>query len=91
MTERTVPVEPTEEMLIAARDWSYKKYGKPIGTTHDDWKLMSPDDERDECEFCGSSGRICRAGWQPDCCTGECGRSWRDPDYERDLRMEGRP
>jgi len=26
-----VPVEPTEAMLIAARDWSYKKYGKPIG------------------------------------------------------------
>lgn len=34
--------EPTEAMLIAARDWSYKKYGKPIG---DDaaigcWKAM---------------------------------------------------
>jgi hypothetical protein len=25
------PVEPTEAMLVAARDWSYKKYGKPIG------------------------------------------------------------
>jgi hypothetical protein len=23
--------EPTEEMLNAARDWSYKKYGKPVG------------------------------------------------------------
>jgi hypothetical protein len=23
--------EPTEAMLIAARDWSYAKYGKPIG------------------------------------------------------------
>ncbi len=23
--------EPTEAMLIAARDWSYGKYGKPIG------------------------------------------------------------
>lgn len=22
---------PTDAMLIAARDWSYKKYGKPIG------------------------------------------------------------
>lgn len=22
---------PSEEMLLAARDWSYKKYGKPIG------------------------------------------------------------
>ena len=26
-----VPVEPTEAMLVAARDWSYKKYSKPIG------------------------------------------------------------
>jgi len=26
-----VPVEPTEAMLNAARDWSYEKYGKPIG------------------------------------------------------------
>lgn len=26
-----VPDEPTEEMLVAARDWSYRKYGKPIG------------------------------------------------------------
>jgi hypothetical protein len=26
-----VPDNPTEEMLNAARDWSYKKYGKPIG------------------------------------------------------------
>ncbi|WP_445505033.1 hypothetical protein [Microvirga sp. G4-2] len=26
-----VPREPTEEMQNAARDWSYKKYGKPIG------------------------------------------------------------
>jgi hypothetical protein len=23
--------EPTEGMLVAARDWSYKKYGQPIG------------------------------------------------------------
>ena len=28
---KTVPIEPTEEMLIAARDWSYQKYGKPVG------------------------------------------------------------
>ena len=27
----SVPVEPTEKMLIAARDWSYAKYYKPIG------------------------------------------------------------
>lgn len=26
-----VPVEPTEAMLNAARDWSYGQYGKPIG------------------------------------------------------------
>jgi hypothetical protein len=26
-----VPREPTEAMLSAARDWSYTKYGKPIG------------------------------------------------------------
>jgi len=36
------PVEPTKEMLDAARDWSYKKYGKAMG---DDaaigcWKAM---------------------------------------------------
>ena len=29
--ERARLQEPTEEMLIAARDWSLKKYGKPIG------------------------------------------------------------
>lgn len=27
----TVEVEPTEAMLIAARDWSDKKFGRPIG------------------------------------------------------------
>ena len=26
-----VPKEPTERMLNDARDWSRKKYGKPIG------------------------------------------------------------
>ena len=26
-----VPVEPTDAMLVSARDWSYAKYGKPIG------------------------------------------------------------
>ena len=32
MTETaTVPREPTEAMLDAARDWSAKKYGQPIG------------------------------------------------------------
>jgi hypothetical protein len=31
MEWQTVPRTPTENMLIAARDWSYEKYGKPIG------------------------------------------------------------
>ncbi len=26
-----VPIEPTDAMLVSARDWSYAKYGKPIG------------------------------------------------------------
>ena len=26
-----VPRIPTDEMLVGARDWSYKKYGKPVG------------------------------------------------------------
>lgn len=28
---KMVPVDPTDEMLTAARDWSDAKYGKPIG------------------------------------------------------------
>ena len=28
---KLVPIEPTDDMLNAARDWSDKKYGKPIG------------------------------------------------------------
>lgn len=32
MAARTVPEVPTVQMLDAARDWSYKKYDKPIGT-----------------------------------------------------------
>lgn len=44
---------------------------------YDDWKTHNPDDDR--CEFCGVHPRECRGGWQPDLCTGECGRSWRDP------------
>src|SRR5690606_16778235 len=31
-----VPKDPTEEMHDAARDWSAKKYGKPIGTDASD-------------------------------------------------------
>lgn len=58
--------------------------GLPAG--YDNWRISNPEDDR--CEFCGVHPRECRGGWQPDRCTGECGRSWRDPDYERDLRME---
>lgn len=53
---------------------------------YDNWKTSDPDEDR--CEFCGIHARHCRDGWQPDCCTGECRRSWRDPDYERDQRIE---
>ena len=37
-----VPIEPNETMLIAARDWSHKKYGKPIGNdaAKGCWKAM---------------------------------------------------
>lgn len=31
LARAAVTDNPTEEMLIAARDWSYRKYGKPIG------------------------------------------------------------
>lgn len=53
---------------------------------YDAWKLASPDD--DYCEHCGAHDRKARAGWQPDDCTGECGRRWRDPDHERDARRD---
>lgn len=55
---------------------------------YDEWKTTDPDDGR--CEFCGVHERDCRDGWEPDCCIGKCGRHWRDPDYERDLRNEDR-
>lgn len=29
---KLVPVEPTEDMQIAAREWSRRKYGRPIGS-----------------------------------------------------------
>jgi len=47
---------------------------------YDDWKTHNPDDDR--CEFCGVHPRECSSGWQPARCTGECGLSWRDPDFE---------
>lgn len=55
---------------------------------YDDWKTHNPDDDR--CEFCGASPSECRAGWQPDACTGECGQQWRDPDRERDEAIDNR-
>lgn len=51
---------------------------------YDAWKLAGPDDGY--CEHCGAHERESRTGWQPDACTGECGRMWRDPDHERDAR-----
>ena len=38
----TVLVEPTDAMLRAALDWSYKIYGKPIGddAARGCWKAM---------------------------------------------------
>jgi hypothetical protein len=53
---------------------------------YDAWKTHNPAD--DCCEFCGVHSQECRGGWQPERCNGECGRSWRDPDAERDERME---
>lgn len=50
---------------------------------YDERKTRNPEDDR--CEFCGVHAMHCRSGWQPDSCTGECNRRWRDPDeeYER--------
>jgi hypothetical protein len=54
---------------------------------YDDWKTHNPDDDR--CEHCGVNKREWLGGWQPERCTGECERVWRDPDYEYDrLRDE---
>jgi hypothetical protein len=53
---------------------------------YDAWKTHNPDDDR--CEFCGISSQDYDYGWQPENCTGECRRAWRDPDYERDQIME---
>jgi hypothetical protein len=46
--------------------------------TYDDWKTHNPDDDR--CELC-IRGSVA-GSWQPHCCTGQCERIWRDPDYE---------
>lgn len=54
---------------------------------YDDWKQHNPDDDR--CEHCGADPRYeGRDGWQPDRCTGECNRGWRDPDAENDARRD---
>lgn len=55
---------------------------------YDDWLMHNPADDR--CEFCGAEPWQCRAGWQPDCCTDECGRKWRDADDENDARRDDR-
>jgi hypothetical protein len=58
---------------------------------YDSWKLMSPDEERPRCEHCGAPDQASTAkGWQPDCCTGECGIKWRDPDAEYDAMRDDR-
>ena len=51
-----------------------------------EWLTHNPDDDR--CEHCGAFPYECRAGWQPERCTGECNRRWRDPDAERDMQMD---
>lgn len=53
---------------------------------YDAWLTHNPDDDR--CEHCDAHLSERRAGWQPDACTGECGIKWRDPDAERDRRMD---
>lgn len=55
---------------------------------YDEWKTRDPDEGR--CEFCGANLRR-RDGWQPDACTGECGRSWRDPDAEYEAMRDDPP
>jgi len=48
---------------------------------YDDWKTHDRDAER--CEYCGvHPTETPRGGWQPHCCTGQCGLIWKDPDAE---------
>lgn len=44
---------------------------------YDAWKTHNPDDDRS-------------AACTSDECSGECGRAWRDPDYERDKTKDER-
>lgn len=54
---------------------------------YDEWKTTDPRDYC--CEHCGADPRYeGRDGWQPDRCTGECNRGWRDPDAEMEQRRE---
>jgi hypothetical protein len=67
---------------------------------YDEWKLMSPDDERpqeedDECEFCGARRGEgcwleddCDEGERPPCCV--VLSSERDPDTWREEREEAK-
>lgn len=55
---------------------------------YDAWKTHNPDDDR--CEFCGVHERRMKHGWQPEECTGECERGWRDPDREYDEMRDRR-
>ena len=55
---------------------------------YDAWKTHNPDDNR--CEICGAAPYECRDGWQPDSCTGECNRGWRDPDAEYEATRDER-
>lgn len=41
-------------------------------------------------DFCGVAPWECRGGWQPDKCTGDCGKGWRDPDAEYEKMRDDR-
>lgn len=52
---------------------------------YDAWKTTDPSENR--CQHCGID-LYAHKGWAPDECDGSCGIEWRDPDRERDERME---
>ena len=52
---------------------------------YDAWKTTDPRDYC--CEHCGADPRYCK-GWQPESCTGECGKVWRDPDAEYEAQRD---
>lgn len=51
----------------------------------DNWEAYDPDGH---CKYCGVHWRAFTVGWQPEDCTGECGRKWRDPDAELEQRRD---